>query len=94
MRLLRGRVAIRAKEPYVESPIIVVDRSRRDMQKVRRGVVLGVGEPPLTGKGMPIAIGFEPGEEVLFTHGQIEADWGDERACFVAHSEVLGVVEP
>lgn len=91
---LRGRVRILCDEPPKRiGSIIVPDQARDnplDRKKVRTGIVIAMGPPPLDKRGREKPYGFEVGERVMYQFGQLSTDGTD--AWCAAH-EILGVVE-
>ena len=103
-RILRGRVVIR--EIRVKSDILIIpdaemynEYAKYD-ERTHRGVILGMGEPPLTESGHVVqGCDFKPGDTVEFHFAGTEkgrtAPWEDGEAALWLHfKEVDAVIDP
>ena len=69
LRLLRGRVAIREDLPTSIGAIVLPGGYHQAHERDRRshrGIVLAVGDPAVTRKGVEVPLGFGPGDVVHF----------------------------
>jgi co-chaperonin GroES (HSP10) len=103
VRVLRGRAIIREAEPLQLGRIIIpqdyYDKHRRDT-KSHRGVVLDMGAPQLTRKGVEVPPGFRVGDVVHYIFSLQGSEqlrtvaWTDGKTAHVmAHEEVIAVEE-
>lgn len=102
IRLLRGRALIELDPSelteYTQGGIVIPATSIRPRdQKVHRGTVLALGPPARQGgeTGPELDWGCQVGDTVIFAYAlwlQRQRQW--ENIAVVAHSELLGVVEP
>lgn len=95
LRPLRGRVRIRCDEqPRKIGSIIVPDQALDnglDRKKPRTGVVMAIGAPILSKKGIELPYDFKVGDRVIYQFGQLTTDGTD---AWCAANELLGVIEP
>jgi co-chaperonin GroES (HSP10) len=91
---LRGRVRIMPDEaPRRIGSIIIPDQAKddgRDRTKPRTGIVLAIGAPVVSKKGVELPYDFCVGDRVLYQFGQLSSDGVD---AWCASHEILGVIE-
>jgi Co-chaperonin GroES (HSP10) len=102
LRLLRGRALIRLDpaelgEHQTDGGVWVPDSAVRPRdQKIHRGTVLALGPPARQGGnlGPEIPWGCAVGDTVVFVYGVwLERQRRFDGIAFVAHSEILAVIE-
>lgn len=105
LRLLPGRVAVRELLPLKVGRIYLPDnyhqtKENEEARTSHRAIVLDVGPPARTVKGVEIAPEFRPGDVVIFVFGLQGCEksrasvWTDGEPCtYVAQEEVIAVEE-